>query len=133
MPSAHRAFTVARVEIEKILREQPDYPEALCLLGLIDAGLGHQADAIREARLAIELRRIEKDPLTRAELTKYLAVVYAWTGKKELGLKQLKAALQMPCPISPGQLRLHPYWDALRGNRRFDELVAEAATSVAMN
>jgi TolB-like protein/class 3 adenylate cyclase/Tfp pilus assembly protein PilF len=133
MLSAHSAFTVARAEIGKILCEQPDYPEALCLLGLIDASLGHKEDALREARLAVELQPTEKDPLTRAELIKYLAIVYAWTGKEELGLNQLKVALQMPCPISPGQLRLHPYWDALRGNRRFEELVAESATPVAIN
>jgi len=86
-----------------------------------------------EAKLAIELQPIEKDPLTRAELIKYLAIVCGWTGEEELALQKLKIALQMPCPISPGQLRLHPYWDALRGNRRFDELIAESATPVAIN
>jgi tetratricopeptide (TPR) repeat protein len=131
--SAHSAFTVARTEIKKVLFEQPDYPEALCLLGLIDASLGHKEEALREAKLAIELQPIEKDPLTRAELIKYLAIVCGWTGEEELALQKLKIALQMPCPISPGQLRLHPYWDALRGNRRFDELIAESATPVAIN
>ena len=30
---ADTAFTVARIEMEKVLREQPDYAQALCVLG----------------------------------------------------------------------------------------------------
>jgi TolB-like protein/class 3 adenylate cyclase/Tfp pilus assembly protein PilF len=132
--SANTAFTIARAEIENVLCQQPDYPEALCLLGMIDAGLGRKEDALCEARRAVELHPAEKDdPLTRAELIKYLAIVYAWTGEKELALDQLKIALQMPCPISQGQLRLHPYWDPLRGDPCFDKLVAESAMPVAIN
>src|SRR6266699_460263 len=36
---ARSAFTAARAEQEKIVQAQPNYGPALCVLGLIDAGL----------------------------------------------------------------------------------------------
>jgi tetratricopeptide (TPR) repeat protein len=99
-------------------------------MGMIDAGLGRKEDAVREARRAVELQPREKDQLTYAELIKNLAVVYAWTGQREAALNELKALLQIPAPISYGQLRLHPYWDSLRGDPRFAKLVADSTQPV---
>jgi TolB-like protein/class 3 adenylate cyclase/Tfp pilus assembly protein PilF len=130
--TANNAFIAARAEMEKILQEQSDYPQALCVLGMIDAALGRKEDALREARRAVEVLPPEKDPFTHAELIKYLAVVYAWTGENEAALNELKAVLQIPGRISYGQLRLHPYWDPLRRDPRFDKLVAESAKPVAI-
>ena len=39
---ARSAFTAARAEQEKIVQAQPNYGPALCVLGLIDAGLGEK-------------------------------------------------------------------------------------------
>jgi len=130
--SAKSSFLAARAEMEKIVEEEPDYPQALSVLGMTDAALGLKEDALREAQRAVELLPREKDPLTYAELIKNLAVVYAWTGEKEPAMKELKALLQIPAPISYGQLRLHPYWDPLRGDPRFDKLVAESTKPVAI-
>src|SRR5207253_8427569 len=47
---ARSAFTAARAEQEKIVQAQPNYGPALCVLGLIDAGLGRKDDALREGR-----------------------------------------------------------------------------------
>ena len=60
---AHAAFMAARVEQEKVVKAQPDYGPAWCVLGLIDAGLGKKEDALREGRHAIELLPIAKDSL----------------------------------------------------------------------
>ena len=129
---AKSAFMAARAEMEKIVQAQPDYPQALCVLGMIDAALGRKEEAVRESQRAVELLPAEKDPLTHAELTKDLAVVYAWTDQKEAALNQLKNLLQIPAPINYGELRLHPYWDPLRGDPRFEKLVAESAKPVAI-
>ena len=40
---------------EKIVQAQPNYGPALCVLGLIDAGLGRKEEALREGRRAVEL------------------------------------------------------------------------------
>src|SRR4030095_1309176 len=83
-PAAEKAFTAARVETEKMVRDQPNYAEALCLLGMIDAALGHKQDALREGRHAVELLPVTKDAMTGAELLRNLAIIYAWTGEKDL-------------------------------------------------
>jgi len=129
--AAEAAFTTARAEIEDALRKQPDYAEALCVLGLIDAALGRNEEAVREGRRAIELFSTSKDAMTRAELRRNLAIIYAWTGDKDLAFAELEELLRRFCPISYGQLRLHPWWDLLREDPRFDKVMEEAKKPVA--
>jgi TolB-like protein/Flp pilus assembly protein TadD len=128
--AAKNAFATAREEMETVLKKQPDYPEALSALGMIDAGLGRKEDAIREGRRAVELLPVTKDVMTGSELLRNLALIYAWTGEKELALNQIAAALQGPGHITYGQLRLHPWWDAIRDDPRFEQLVEEAKKPV---
>jgi TolB-like protein/Tfp pilus assembly protein PilF len=130
--TARTAFTAARAEMEKIVIEQPDYAEALCMLGVIDAGLGRKEEALTEGRRAVELLPLSKDALTGAELMTFLAIIYAWTGEKDLALKELTSLLEIPGHLSYGQLRLHPYWDPLRGDPRFDKIVEESKKPVAL-
>ena len=108
-------------------QEQPDYGPVYTVLGLIDAGLGRKEDAIREGRKAIELLPITKNSIDGAELMKYLAVIYTWCGEKNLALDQIAATLRIPSSLSYGTLKLHPYWDALRGDPRFEKIVADLA------
>ena len=131
-PAAETAFTAAREEMVKMLREQPDYAEALSVLAMSDAALGHNEDALREAHRAVELFPITKDAVTGAELLRNLAITYVWAGEKDLALKQLEEVVRIPGPISYGQLRLHPWWDPLRDDPRFDKLVAESQKPVAI-
>jgi TolB-like protein/class 3 adenylate cyclase len=130
--TARAAFTTARAEIEKIVTEQPDYAEALCMLRVIDAGLGRKEEALTEGRRAVELLPVTRDAMTGAELMTFLAIIYAWTGEKDLALKELTSLLEIPGHLSYGQLRLHPYWDPLRDDPRFDKLIAEAQKPVAL-
>jgi len=60
-------------------------------------------------------------------MMEFLAVVYAWTGEKDQAIEQLRATLRYPSVISYGQLKLHPNWDPLRGDPRFEQI----ATSLA--
>jgi TolB-like protein/class 3 adenylate cyclase/Flp pilus assembly protein TadD len=124
---ARAAFTAARAEVEKTAREQPEYAQGLTILGLIDAGLGRKDDAIREGRRAVELVPVSKDAIDGADLILNLAVIYAWTGEKDLALKQLAEAAQRPSSLNYGSLRLHPDWDSLRGDPRFEKIVASLA------
>src|SRR4030095_11123278 len=52
---ARAAFTAAREEQEKLVRANPDDAGAICILGLIDAGLGRKEEALREGRRGVEL------------------------------------------------------------------------------
>jgi serine/threonine protein kinase/Tfp pilus assembly protein PilF len=125
--AARAAFASARVEAEATVREQPDYGPNLCVLGLIDAALGRKEDAIREGRRAVELLPVTKDSLAGAGIMEYLAVIYAWTGEKTLAIDQVAATLQIPSTLNYGKLRLHPFWDPLRGDPRFEKIVASLA------
>ena len=124
---ASAAFTAARAEVEKTTREQPDYAQGLAALGLIDAGLGRKDDAIQEGRRAVELVPVSKDVIDGADLILNLALIYTWIGEKDLALEQLAEAAQLPSNLNYGWLRLHPDWDPLRGDPRFEEIVASLA------
>ena len=124
---ARAAFTVARAEVEKTTHDQPDYAQGLIILGLIDARLGRKDDAIREGRRAIELVPVSKDAIDGADFILNLAVIYAWTGEKDLALEQLNKVSKLPYAPSYGDLRLSPEWDPLRGDPRFEKIVASLA------
>ena len=125
--AAQLIFTSARAEAAKLVADQPDYPEGLCVLGMADAALGHKDDAIREGRRAVELLPAAKDSIIGAMLLKNLALIYAWTGEKDLACEQLAIAAKLPGFLSYGELRLHPKWDLLRGDPRFETIVASLA------
>ena len=125
--AARAAFSSARNEMAKLVREQPAYAEALCALGMADAALGNKEDAIREGRRAVELLPVTKDAIIGPLLVQNLALIYAWTGEKGLAFEQLGAAAKLPGYLSYGELRLHPYWDPLRSDPRFDKIVASLA------
>jgi TolB-like protein/Tfp pilus assembly protein PilF len=125
--AAQKAFTAARSEFDRTVREQPDEGPPLCMLGLIDAGLGRKEESIREGRRAAELTPITKDAVRGAHIMQFLGVIYAWTGEKDLAIKQIAATLQVPSLLSYGELRLHPFWDPLRGDPRFEKIVASLA------
>lgn len=125
--TAHAAFLAAHAELERTVSEQPGYGPALCVLGLIDAALGRKDEALREGRRAIELLPITKDSIDGAELMKYVGVIYAWCGEKDLAIKQVAATLKIPNTLSYGNLKLHPYWDSLRGDPRFEKIITDLA------
>jgi len=124
---ARSAFTAARAEQEKIVQAQPNYGPALCILGLIDAGLGRKEEALREGRRAVELLPVEKDAPEGLDMVKYLAMIAAWIGDKDFACEQLAVAIRGPSSLSYGQLKLMPLWDPLRGDPRFEQIVASLA------
>ena len=49
-----------------------------------------------------------------------------------VAINQLEEVVRIPSPVSYGQLRLHPWWDPLRDDPRFEKLVEQAKKPVAM-
>jgi tetratricopeptide (TPR) repeat protein len=127
---ANAAFSRARLEQEKIVQAQPGYGPALCVLGLIDAALGRKEEALSEARRAIELLPVEKDSLDGSQMLVYFAIIAAWVGEKDTALQYLAANVQSPgghFVATYGALKLFPFWDPLRGDPRFEKIVASLA------
>jgi TolB-like protein/Flp pilus assembly protein TadD len=127
-PAARAAFTNARKELEPMVRDQPDYAPALCALGVVDAALGNKEDAVREGQRAVELLPVSKSALEGPLLIEYLAVIYAWTGDKDRAIERLAERAKLPgTGLSYGHVRLNPIWDPLRGDPRFEAIVASLA------
>jgi TolB-like protein/predicted Ser/Thr protein kinase len=124
---ARLAFTAARGEQEKIVQAQPNYGPALCVLGLIDAALGRKEEALREGWRAVELLPVEKEAINGPLMIAYFAVIAAWVGEKDLASEQLAVAVRYPSSLSYGYLKLLPFWDPLRGDPRFEKIVASLA------
>jgi hypothetical protein len=70
---------------------------------------------------------IAKDSIMGPAWVTNLALVYAWTGERDRALEQLKivATISGAAPTY-GDLRFNPCWDSLRGDKRFDKIVAAA-------
>jgi len=125
--AAQAAFAKARLEQQQIVDRQPDYAPAVCVLGVLDAGLGRKDEAIREGQRAVELMPPEKDAINGSVILSRLALIYAWVGEKDLALEQLERSLQFPNRTNYGQLKLFPQWDPLRGDPRFEKIVNDLA------
>jgi tetratricopeptide (TPR) repeat protein len=127
---ARTAFETARADQERIVQAQPDYGPALCALAMIDAALGRKDLALEEGRRAIALLPLEKDVSNGSSVLQYFTITTAWAGEKELALQQLETGLRAPAAtqmVSYGSLKLLPYWDPLRGDPRFEKIVASLA------
>ena len=73
---------------------------------------------------------MEKDVSNGSRVIQYFAITAAWAGDKELALQQLETGLRAPAAsvaVSYGALKLHPFWDPLRGDPCFEQIVASLA------
>jgi serine/threonine-protein kinase len=130
---ARAAFTAARAEQEKRMQQEPDYGPNICVLALIDAGLGRKEEALREGRRAMELVPVETDALNGTRIIECFAIIAAWVGEKDLACEQIARAEQLigGWTVSYGQLKLTPWWDPLRGYPRFEQIVGSLAPKEA--
>jgi serine/threonine protein kinase/TolB-like protein/Tfp pilus assembly protein PilF len=124
---AQTAFMAARTEQVKIVDAEPDYGPPLLVLGVIDAALGRKEDAVREGRRAMELLPVEKDAINGAQIIGYFGLIAAWVGEKDLACEKLAATGRLPAGLTYGELKLHPFWDSLRGDPRFEQIVESLA------
>jgi TolB-like protein/Tfp pilus assembly protein PilF len=122
--AARNAFTEARKQVAPLVEKQPDFANALSLLGMIDAGLGRTEEALREGERSCKLLPVSKDAVDGMSLAINLAQIYTWSGRKDLAIQQIAAVERMPNTLSYGLLKLHPYWDSLRGDPQFEAIVA---------
>ena len=120
---ARAAFEEARAEQARVVEAQPDYAPSLCVLGVIDAMLGRKEEALRESRRAVELLPVKRDAINGPLMIQWYAVSAAWMGDKNLALEQLSALAGFRENFTYGPLKLLPFWDPLRGDPRFEQIV----------
>jgi len=130
--AARAAFMRARADLEEEIGVHPNDLGLLSRLGLIDAALGRKEEALREGRRALELAPVAQEAMfgscpTEVCVTRSFVMICAWAGERELALKQLEVVTKVPGGPSYGELRLDPMWDPLRGDPRFEKIVASLA------
>src|SRR5947199_5471667 len=128
---AYTAFSLARAQQEEAVRTAPDDASKLCFLGLIDSLVGLKDEALREGRRAIELLPSTKHALNGTEVLYFYAVICGWTGERDRAIQQLEILTKLPAGVSYGEIRLDPFWDPLRGDPRFEKIVASLAPTTA--
>jgi serine/threonine-protein kinase len=130
---AQAAFAAARLEVEKAVLADASNGRALSLLAMIDAGLGRQELAVREAEHACDLVTFENSGPSAPIVRCNLAVVYAWNGQLDFAISALDQLTNRPAgsnlPAQPtyGDFKRNPLWDQLRNDPRFEALVERLA------
>jgi len=114
----------ARSALERQLRDNPDDWELRVAFGLALAYLGDGRAAVREGERGTALVPVSRDAGSGTYAQHVLARIYLLSGEPERALDRLEALVAMPSYLSPGVLRVDPTWDPLRGNPRFQRLVA---------
>jgi TolB-like protein len=114
----------ARLANEEQLRAAPDDGQRHVFRGLALAYLGRKAEAIAEGQRAVAVLPISRDAYQGAYIQQQLVRIYLLVGEPEKALDQLEPLLKMPYYLSPGWLRIDPTFAPLKGNPRFERLVA---------
>jgi hypothetical protein len=106
--------------------------DLLFRLAQIDALLGRKQEALSEGRRAMELVSAAPEVMfvyspIEVDAKTSFALLCSRVGETDLALEQLEALAKIPGGPSYGELRLDPMWDLLRGNPRFEKIVASLA------
>ncbi len=120
---ARVSFESARGILEREIAARPDDGRIHGSLGNVYAALGRREDAIREAKLAVEMIPITMDALVGPRQIEHLSLTYILLEEYEAALDQIEYVLMNPSMISVSILRLDPRWDPVRTHPRFKRLL----------
>ncbi len=124
---ARASFAATKTILEARLEGVAADPKTRAVLAQVEAGLGDKAEAIARAEDAVARRPVTVDAYDGALIQQSLAQVYTWTGETSRALDVLEELARLPGYLGYGYLRVDPAWDPLRGEERFDRIVASLA------
>ena len=134
--AAEQNFAAALPEFEKAVQEAADAAERHANLGLVYAFMGRKTDAIREGRLAVQLKPEAKDANDGAIMLCYLALIYARVGEIDQAIPLIEQLLRtsgavdsVDYSITRNDLRHRWEWDSLRKDPRFTKLLGSPTDS----
>src|SRR6266542_3811117 len=123
---AQAVFAAARTKVDATWGDKSKDELYFERVAILDAWLSRKEDAITEARRAVDLMPIAKDSVNGPGLVLSLALVYALTGERDRALEQLEIVAKVAAGPTYGDLCFNPCWDDLRGDKRFEKIVAAA-------
>lgn len=120
---ARVACESARQVLEKEIARSPRDPRVRTALGMALACLGRKEEAVREARLAVDISPVSSDAVSGPDFLENLAAVYAMVGDSDAAIDLLDKLLAMPGGASVTFLKLDPVWAPLWKLPRFQKLM----------
>jgi TolB-like protein/tRNA A-37 threonylcarbamoyl transferase component Bud32 len=121
---AHVYGDSARLWYDEKLRATPDDNYLLALSGVALAYAGRRDDAIRNGERSVALLSLAKDAYSGAYNQHLLARVYTILGEHDKAIDRLESLLGVPYYLSAAWLEIDPNFAPLRGNPRFQRLIA---------
>jgi TolB-like protein/Tfp pilus assembly protein PilF len=121
---ALNALRSTRAILAQRLIIKPEDARTIAVLAQVDARLGQKDLALQEAKHAIDLMPISKDIYDGGLVLEGLAQVYTWSYEHDRAIDLLQKLTAMPSYINYARLKFHPLWKPLRGNPRFEQIVA---------
>ena len=123
--AARARVTPAIAELRARIALEPDNVTVWGYIAFLEALLGHREEAVRIARKNVERMPESRDALDGASQIASLAGIYALTGDKDRAIAELGAALTRPGVFSVWELRTNAVYANLRGDPRFEALIAD--------
>jgi eukaryotic-like serine/threonine-protein kinase len=111
---------------DRQLGESPNDAQLHALRGLALAYAGRRDEALREAERGMTLRGPDKDAVNGPYFVYTLARVHTLNGETDKAIETLERLVRLPNYVTAGWVRIDPNFSALRGDPRFQKLVASA-------
>ena len=121
---AKKYYDSAIVFIQLKQKTNPSDERLFSALGLAYAGLGRKKEAVSAGERGVELLPVEKEAWRGSYRLYDLAKIYVLVGEQEKAIDILERLLSIPCEVSIPILKIEPWWEPLRNNKRFQKLVA---------
>ncbi|HEV7702779.1 MAG TPA: hypothetical protein VGO46_00750, partial [Gemmatimonadaceae bacterium] len=127
--NARAAASIAEKQFARQLEQSPADAQRHLFRGLSLAYLGRNAEALKEGERALAIQpSYRSNQAVGPYYDQVLARIYMMTGQPDRAIDLLESILKQPYYLTRAWLRIDPTFAPLRGNPRFQKLVASEST-----